>query len=74
DPRVHQLQLRRIERVLHRKPGREDRQQEERERDRGSDHRQFGAAERIENVAVERALEPAGSRLVVLRAIGDDGV
>ncbi len=51
DPRIHQLQLRRIERILHGDDGREDRRQEKQQGHGGCDHGEAGAAERIEQVA-----------------------
>ena len=58
DPRIHQLKLRRIERVLHGEKRRQDREQEEQQRYGGRRHGEPGAAERIEHVAFERAPKP----------------
>ncbi|MGC0388265.1 hypothetical protein ABIF91_000619 [Bradyrhizobium sp. USDA 241] len=58
DPRIHQLQLRRIERILHRKHGCKDREQEEQDCDGRRHHGELGTPERIKEIAVERAPEP----------------
>src|SRR6266481_5084656 len=58
DPRIHQLKLRRIERVLHGKQGREYREQKEQHGYGGRNHGEPGAAKRIEDVAVDGAPKP----------------
>jgi hypothetical protein len=76
--RIHQLQLRRIERVLHGKLGSKDRQQEKQDGDGRRHHGHPGTAERIENIAVERALRPvrAGTRRwrARLYSVGHHGI
>jgi hypothetical protein len=77
-PRIHQLQLRGIERVLHRKLRCKQRQQEKQQGHRRRHDSHFRAAERMEHVAVERALQPAGTEACALRvrlgSLGDRGV
>ena len=59
DPRIHQLKLCRIERVLHGKNRCENGEQKEQCGDRSRDHGQPGAPERKKHVALENAREPA---------------
>jgi hypothetical protein len=59
DARIDQFELRGIERILHREQRGEDRQQKKQEGNDGRDHGEAGTAERIEDVAVDRAPEPA---------------
>jgi len=56
------LQLRRIERVLHGNQRREDRGQEKQHGDSGRDHGEPGAAEGVEQVALDGAGKPAPRR------------
>ena len=57
--RIQQLQLRGVERILHGKQRRENREQEEQHGHRGREHREPGTAEGIEQVACEGAREPS---------------
>src|SRR5262249_10965831 len=70
DARVHQLQLRRVERVLDRKQRGEDRGEKEQGRDRRGEHGDAGAAEGVEKVAFNKAFEPAFGREAGARSAG----
>ena len=78
DSRIHQLKLRGIERVLYRELRCEERQQKEQGSDGGRHHGHSGTAERVENVTVERALQPArtGTRPLHARlyTVGHHGI
>src|SRR5205085_10255432 len=59
DSRIHQLKLRRIERVLYRKNGSQYSEQEEYQGDCGRNHGEPRATKRIEHVALDGASKPA---------------
>ncbi len=74
DARIHQLQLRRIERVLHRDEWGEQREQKEQQGDDGRHHRDAGAAEGVEQIAVDEASDMTGlgkRQLVRVRLVRD---
>jgi hypothetical protein len=68
--RVHQLKLRRIERVLHRNNWGEYRHQKKQRRHRGGNHGNSGAAERIEQVTLDGAPKPSSGPKAHLLSAG----